>query len=53
MFRCVYGISWHTESGSGAGLLFKENEMGQMIFIFYFVVLTFCGALILLNIWGV
>jgi hypothetical protein len=25
-------------------------DMGQMIFIFYFVVLTFCGALILLNV---
>ena len=31
----------------------EECEMGQMIFIFYFIVLTVCGGLILLNIWGV
>jgi len=27
--------------------------MGQIIFIFYFVVLSICGGLILLNVWGV
>lgn len=31
----------------------KENEMGQMIFIFYFLVLTVCGGLVLLNVWGI
>jgi hypothetical protein len=30
-----------------------ETTMGQMIFIFYFLVLTVCGGLILLNMWGV
>jgi hypothetical protein len=31
----------------------RRTLMGQMIFIFYFLVLTVCGGLILLNMWGV